>query len=81
MSDTNREAFETNFTYLSGASLVRNGDGYMATNAAFAWAMWEASRKQTLLDASNTCTAMAVTDAEDYNQIRRDCAEAIKGLK
>lgn len=84
-ADTNRDAFETAFAYLSNASLVRNGDGYMATDTAFAWAMWQASRNQALADAAQVCAGVCTPNlnsfGDGYNKGAIDCEKAIKELK
>jgi hypothetical protein len=84
---TSREAFEVAHSHLSTASLRRNGgvDGCYTTAAtAFAWAMWQASRKQAMADSAQVCADVCTPNlnsfGDGYNQGAIDCEKAIKEL-
>jgi hypothetical protein len=85
MSDASRKAFETTFSHLSIAGVKRNGDSYTATATAFAWAMWQASRKQALADAAQVCAGVCTLNlnsfGDGYNQGAIDCEKSIKEMK
>ena len=77
-ADASREAFEAAHSHLSTASLRRNGgdDGCYTTAAtAFAWAMWQASRKQALEDVA---TLFLHESAEYFGSTIQEEIEALK---
>lgn len=77
---TSREAFEAQCLYLGG-SINRNGEStefYTSATTAFAWAMWQASRKHALLDAEDAVVTLHETNEPPY---LIDICNTIKGLK